>query len=74
MSNEFKAGYQKAIEDLCKRYDQVHRKYQELWKDGNANSDAGYRLELELMALNAAICDLESHKRTIVFTGMISLC
>lgn len=65
MSN-FKAGYQQAIEDLCKRYDQVHRKYHELWKDGNANSDAGYRLEIELMALYSAICDLKTHKRAIV--------
>ena len=64
--NDFKAGYQKTIDDLCKRFDQVHKKYQELWKDGNANSDAGYRLEIELMALNAAICDLEAHKRAIV--------
>lgn len=66
MSNDFKAGYQKAIDDLCKRFDQVHKKYQELCKDGNANSDAGYRLELELVTLNAAICDLVAHKRAIV--------
>ena len=66
MSNEFKAGYQQAINDLCKRYYSVHRKYQKLWRNGNANSDEGHRMELELRALNDAICDLEAHKRTIV--------
>jgi uncharacterized coiled-coil DUF342 family protein len=65
MSN-FKAGYQQAIDDLCERYDKVHRKYQELWKSGDAISDAGHRLERELVALNAAICELEVHKRAIV--------
>lgn len=66
MWSDFKAGYQQAIDDLCKQYDSVHRNYQELWKDGNANSDAGYRLELQLMALNAAICELKANNRAIV--------
>lgn len=65
MSNEFKAGYQKAIDDLCKMHDKVHKRYHELWKSGNANNDAGYRLEIEVVTLHGAICELEANKRAI---------
>lgn len=67
MGSDFKAGYQKAVDDLCKRYDRLHKKYLELWNDGNANSDTAYRLGRELIALNAAIYELETNMRVIVY-------
>lgn len=61
----FRAGYQQAISDLCKMFDETHVKYQRAWSAAEPSDEVEVELEYRLIALNDAICRLTCNSKTL---------
>lgn len=57
MIDEYKAGYQTAINHVCSMFDVEHTFYQQLWKS-DADVEEMHRSEIKLRAINDVICTL----------------
>lgn len=60
MIEEYRAGYQDAINDVCRMFDAEHEIYQQLWKT-EGTAEEMHRSEIRLSAINSVICTLTSN-------------
>lgn len=57
MIDEYKAGYQAAINHVCSMFDVEHNFYSQLWKS-NADIEEMHRSEIRLRTINEVISTL----------------
>lgn len=65
-SDIYKAGYQAAIDDVCKLFDEMYGRYQDLWTRDDQDTRELENTELACVTINSVIVHLVDNKRFAV--------
>lgn len=65
-SDIYRAGYAKAITDVCRLFDEVHGNYVKAFQREDTTEDELKAFELQLVTINTVICDLTTRLQGVV--------
>lgn len=65
-SDIYRAGYAKAITDVCRLFDHVHDNYVKAIKRDDSTDQELKAFEFQLITINTVICDLTSRLQGVI--------